>query len=254
MRSGVRRLSRLGSLWYGLGLPYAALRLVAATPALLLWSLLPIGLTLLLYVWVIAALQDWAMARILVIFTAWGWNPAGWIVWTVSIASHAVLILVGALTFAFTSTVVASPFNDILAERTEAVATPPMAPARNRGLRAQLRLVWIDLAKTVAATTAGFAAVLFAWVPVLNLLSIIAVCLLVCFQYTSYPQTRRHVRLARGFEFLVRHVWACVGFGGAITVLYSVPIVSSVALPLAVVGGTLLVARAQAGDILPGLR
>ena len=242
-----RPFSRRRSLWYGLTLPYAALRLVLATRTLLFWSILPIVLTLVLYVWVIGAVQDWAMAQIVSTLRAWGWDPGGWIVWTISLASQMVLILVGALTFAFTSTVVASPFNDVLAERTEAVAEPPLPPADSRGLRAQLRLVWIDLVKTVAATAAGLIALLFAWVPGLNLLSFLVVCLLVCFQYTSYPQTRRRERLGRGFAFLLRHVWACSGFGASVSLLYAIPVVSSFTLPLAVVGGTLLVARAQGG-------
>jgi uncharacterized protein involved in cysteine biosynthesis len=76
----------------------------------------------------------------------------------------------------------------------------------------------------------------------------------VCFQYTSYPQTRRQERLGHGVWFLLRHAWACSGFGATITLLYAVPFVSSLALPVAVVGGTLLVARAGAGATMPRLR
>jgi uncharacterized protein involved in cysteine biosynthesis len=246
---------RFRSLLYGLTLPYTAARLIVVTPALLFWSLLPIAITLALYVYVIGALQSWVLGLLRAYFAAWGWDPVGWTAWTVILMSRIVLILAGALTFAFASTVVASPFNDVLALRAEPLATPPLAPVEfGGGLAAQTRLIWIDLVKTVAATSAGFVAILFSWVPLLNVGAAIAVCMLVCFQYTSYPQTRRRERLGRGVWFLLRHAWACSGFGAAITLLYAIPFVSSLALPVAVVGGTLLVARAGAGATMPRLR
>lgn len=249
-----RFFRRTRSLWYGLTLPYIAGRLILATPVLLFWSLLPILLTLLLYVYLIGALQDWAMLQVTSHVVSWGWSPEGWSVWIASLVTRLVLILVGAITFTFASTMVASPFNDILAEKTEPHATPPLAPVTGGGLARQLRLIWIDLVKTVAATVAGGVAVLFSWIPVLNIAAFVAVFLLVCFQYTSYPQTRRRERLGAGMQFLFRHAWACAGFGAAITFLYAIPFVSSFALPLAVVGGTLLVARANAAADLPALK
>lgn len=235
-------------------LPYAAARLILVTPTLLFWSLVPVAITLALYVYVIAALQGWVLDQLHAYFDLWGWDPGGWIAWTVSFVSRVVLILAGALTFAFASTVVASPFNDVLAARAEPLAMPPLPPVEHRGIAAQAHLIWIDLVKTVAATVTGFVAILFSWVPVLNVGAAVAVCLLVCFQYTSYPQTRRQERLGRGLRFLLRHAWACTGFGATITLLYAIPFVSSLALPVAVVGGTLLVARASAGTAMPRLR
>ena len=249
-----RFFQRSRSLAYGLTLPYTALRLVLSSRTLLFWSALPLLLTLVLYVYVIAGAQSWAATQLHEQFVAWGWDARGWAFWVVSLVSGSLLILVGALTFTFVSTLMASPFNDLLAAKTEAVATPPLPPAPGGGLRTQLRLVWIDLMKTVAATLAGIVALLLSLVPVLNVVSATAVCLLVCFQYTSYPQTRRQEPLGHGLQFLIRHVWSCAGFGAAITLLYAIPFVSSVTLPLAVVGGTLLVARARAGPELPRLR
>jgi CysZ protein len=245
---------RSRSLWYGVTLPYVALRLILATPVLMFWSLLPIVLTLILYVYFIGALQDWALLQVTEHFQAWGWSREGWTVWVASLVTRLVLILVGAVTFTFTSTMVASPFNDVLAEKTESRATPPLAPVTGTGLAQQLRLIWIDLVKTIAATAAGVIAILFSWIPVVNVVAFVAVFLLVCFQYTSYPQTRRRERLGAGMHFLIRHAWSCAGFGAAITFLYAIPFVSSFALPLAVVGGTLLVARAGAGSDLPALK
>jgi uncharacterized protein involved in cysteine biosynthesis len=240
-------------LGYGFTLPYRALRLVLTAPALLFWSVLPVALTLALYVWGIAVLQAWVLDWLLSLLPSIGLEPGGWVARIAGLVTWVVLALVGALTFAFASTLVAAPFNDVLAARTERHAVPPLPPPP-AGAGGQLRLIWIDLGKAVAATVAGFAAMVLALVPVLNAIAVIAVCLLVCFQYTSYPQTRRHVRLAAGARFLLHHAWACTGFGAAVSGLFAIPFVSSFALPLAVVGGTLLVARAPGGDGLPALR
>jgi CysZ protein len=152
------------------------------------------------------------------------------------------------------STIVAAPLNDTLAARTERHAVPPLPPPPRDRPGGQLRLIWIDLVKTIAATVVGFAAMALALVPVVNAGCVVAVCLLVCFQYISYPQTRRHVGLVSGARFLVRHAWACTGFGAAVSALFAIPILQSLALPLAVVGGTLLVARAPGDAHLPPLR
>jgi uncharacterized protein involved in cysteine biosynthesis len=41
-----------------------------------------------------------------------------------------------------------------------------------------------------------------------------------------------------------RHPFACAGFGAVTLLLFSIPLLSVVALPLSVVGGTFLYARA----------
>lgn len=204
--------------------------------------------TLVLYYYGIAFLIERIQALLASWFVDWGLEPGGLLFWTLELMTRSVLLLAAAVTFAFTSSVVASPFNDRLALATERHVRPPLpAPARG-GPEAQLRVIAIDLLKATAAGTASLAALLVAWIPVVNVLSFTIAFLLVGFQYLSYPQTRREVGLLAGLEFLWRHAWACAGFGASVSVLFALPIVSSLALPLAVVGGTLLAARCPGGD------
>jgi CysZ protein len=161
------------------------------------------------------------------------------------------LLIAGAVTFSLVATIVASPFNDFLAEAAEPFAEPPLPAVVTRGWRHQLRLLRIDLLKSALAGLTTLLALLLAWVPGLNLLVFALAFLMVTFQFISYPQTRRGVTVRGGLAFLWRHAWACAGFGLVISALFSLPLIASLALPLAVVGGTLLVARATAE---PGLR
>jgi len=248
------RSSRFRSLTFGLSLPWRAAQLIVQRRELLVWSLLPILLTLVLYYYVIGALVDVAQGLLAAWFIDWGLDPGGWIYWAFELMARMVLLLAAAVTFAFTSSVVASPFNDKLGEKAEAYAAPPLSAVGATGWRQQLHLVAIDLGKAVAAGLVSLTALLVAWIPIVNLFSFALAFLLVSFQYLSYPQTRRGIGLRDGVHFLARHRWACIGFGATITLLFALPVVSSLVLPIAVVGGTLLAARCPGGDDLAQLR
>lgn len=243
--------SRIRSFYYGLLLPWRAFKLIVANPTLIFWSLLPIGLTTTLYVFAISRLQGMAKTFFKEALTQWGWNPEGAIAWIATLVFSLLLIIVSALTFTFLSSMIAAPFNDFLAEKTEGYVQPALSPVPESSWKHKMHLIGIDLLKTFAATGASVFALLFSWIPVVNLLSAGAAFLLITFQYTSYPQTRRGISLGQGVTFLWKHIFACLGFGATLALLYSIPFVSCVTLPLAVVGGTLLVSRTQDGETFP---
>ena len=211
-------------------------------------------LTLALYYFVIGPLLAFAQRALAAGFGLLGAEPGSIAFWMLEAMSDAVLLLVAALGFAFTSSVIASPFNDRLAARAEPHATPPLPMVPPATGARQLELVLLDLAKSLATAVAAVVALLVAWIPIVNLLSFAAAFQLVAFQYLSYPQTRRGIGLGAGALFLWRHPWACAGFGLAIAVLFALPVVSSLALPMAVVGGTLLAARGPGDARTAGLR
>lgn len=237
---------RLHSFWFGLTLPIRAFRFIFSHPVLVFWSVLPIGLTLLLSGFLIKSLQEWAQQRLLILLTGWGLSPEGWLAWIALAFSQILLFLVAALSFSFVAGIAAAPFNDFLAENTERWASPKLSPVPQS--RGWLRLVGLDVVKTIIATAAMIVAFALSFVPVIGFVAVGAIFLLMTFQYISYPQTRRGHGLGEGFRFIARHLFACLGFGLGFTFLFSIPLVSSLALPLAVVGGTLLVARAPGGS------
>ncbi len=225
---------------FGLKLPLVAGRLILRHRSLFFLSLLPLLLTTFLYVYVLAGAQSWASQEIRTMLAAWGWNHEGWISWFIRILSEIVILTAGILTFTFTSTILATPFNDFLAERSERYATPPLPPALASGWRAMIRNILIDLIKTLATAIVAIFAFALSWIPVLNVLALILSLLLISFQYLSYPQTRRGIGMIVGSRFLFQHFWACLGFGAAISFIYLIPFISILGLPIAVVGGTLL--------------
>jgi uncharacterized protein involved in cysteine biosynthesis len=238
----------------GATLPLRSVQLILRQRSLAAWSLVPIAITLILYVFLVRYLQGEAFRVVGDYLAARGWHPEGWLTWVIRALSFLVIFIVSALTFSFVATVAASPFNDFLAERTEAFARPALAPVGAQPLTLKIRLVAIDVAKSVAAAVAGIAAILMSWIPLVNLAAFAVSFLLVTFQFISYPQTRRGQGLGEGIGFLWRHLYACLGFGAVTSFFLAIPILSCLATPVAVVGGTLLVARAPGDKELLALK
>jgi CysZ protein len=236
------------SLIFGATLPIRAFRLIVAHPVLIAWSLLPVALTCTLYYYLLHSINVEVESFIMAHVSTGSW-------FLVLIAKLLILI-VAALTFSFLASLVATPFNDFLAESAENWAQegdtpllpkPALPPA---GLfagywRNKIRLVGIDFLKTISSLTMGIIALFCSWIPVLNVVALAMSFLILAFQFISYPQTRRGQTIGYALNFLSRHFFSCFGFGAAILFLFSIPFLSIFSLPLAVVGGTLLVGRAN---------
>jgi len=242
------------SLLFGLTLPYRALKLIFTNKSLLFWSVLPLALTFILFIYGISQLQDLAISLLQEYVARLGFDPASLPGRFFMLSGKIILWMVAALTFIFTSSIVASPFNDILAERAERVTEIPLPTVTKKTLKAHVKLIGIDLFKTATAFIAAVFAIVFCWVPIVNIFAFILFFLLVTFQYISYPQTRRSIGIRQGAKFLWHHIYACTGYGAIFSFLFAVPFLSSFVLPLAVVGGTLLAARAPGSSQLSPLK
>ncbi len=233
------------SFIFGASLPFQAIRLIFKTPVLLFWSAFPVGITLTLYVFLLRRLEVLAKENVSQRLSQWGLELQGTWAQIALLLTAILVLLVGALTFSFAAGIIASPFNDILAKKTEPRSSPPLLSPPELSFAGNIRIVLIDLAKTIAASLMGIFALLVSWVPILNVVSFAIAFCLVSFQYLSYPQTRRGEGLLRGLSFILAHPLSCLGFGAVMTFFFAIPFVSSLAMPLGVVGGTLLYARAQ---------
>ncbi len=235
----------LTSFFYGVTLPVRALRLILRTPRLLLWSIIPMLTTFALYLWGISHAIGWSQATVLRVFASRGWSVSGWGAWLTTSLLEAALIVAGLVTFSFVTNLVAIPINDFLAEATEPYTDPRLEPVPSPSFRWRLRLLSIDLTKTVLAALTSLVALLVSWIPVVNLVAFCTALLLVTFQFVSYPQTRRGEDSWAGLRFLTRNLPLCLGFGLALFALLAIPFLSFLFLPIGVVGGTLLYARAR---------
>lgn len=228
------------SLIFGLSLPFRAAALIATQPMLLLASLVPLFLSIGLDAWIIhraqAMLAGWIHSHL-----------SGTYEWVANIFAWLAVFIAGIVAFSFIAGIAALPFNDWLAELTESRAEPPLVSTGRISLTGKARHLAIDLAKTVCAMTMSLLALFVTWIPGLNLAGLILTFLLIAFQFLSFPQTRRDEGVAAGVHFIFNHFWSCLGFGMSFAFLFALPLISSFALPLAVVGGTMLYARERGG-------
>lgn len=239
------------SFFYGFTLPLRSLRLILSKRVLLIWSLVPIALTLALSIWGVT----WMKAKLVVIGMGWlesfGFAPESLTVRAAMFLLQVVLFVLAAVSFSLIAGVLASPVNDFLAESTEehCETSLPTLPSESRTLRWRLRAVWIDVVKTCFIAGIQIFLILIGvlafWVPGLNMIPFLAAFWLLTYQFVGYPQTRRGQGFIASLPFLYRHFSACLGFGMVNGILFAVPLLSAFVLPLAVVGGTLLFARAQ---------
>ena len=240
-------LSRFHSFWFGLTLPFQSLILILRHPSLLYWSAFPIALTFSFYWIVISRLHTFAVQKIDTSLIQLGISSYPVLVQASHFLIGVLLFALGVWTFSIAASLIACPFNDFLAEEAEKYCHPRLTPVKATPLRVRLRLIKIDFGKSLFAVGIGLILLMLSWIPVLNVLTFAFSFLMISFQFISYPQTRRSQGYGAGLAFLARHLYACLGFGFILTLVFAIPFFSCFCLPLAVVGGTLLVARAP-GD------
>lgn len=243
---------RLASLVWGAALPYRAARTIAGNPRLAAWSIAPALLTLTAFWFGFTQLFPWLRTAFARQAHAWGFGSG--ITSVIVLVAEAVLLVLAILSFSGVAVLIASPFNDFLAEAAEKHGAPPLPPAPRGGVRLFFRILRIDLGKAIASLAFAVLALAFSWVPILDFLAVGLGALLLTYQYISYPQTRRGLGLRDSLVFIRRHLFASFGFGFALLALFAIPLLGALALPVAVVGGTLLVARAPGNSTYPPLR
>ncbi|NDC36714.1 MAG: hypothetical protein EBZ48_01535 [Proteobacteria bacterium] len=244
----------ISDLISGLLIPLRAIRLIADTPKLLLWCCLPFVISVTVYylLWgtLLAPLRD----SIGMAFEGWLTRVLGQsqfatlgsiAQWLVNAVVTLLLFVTMIFSFAWVSNLAALPVNDFVAQATEQALTPPLPRPQSGGFRHETRLLLIDLKKSLISLLGLVVCLVVGWVPIVNLLAIVTAWLLLTYQFISYPQTRRAVGARQGFIALLKNFPISLGFGIAISVGFSIPLLSVFMPPIGVVGGTILFAKLQ---------
>lgn len=162
-----------------------------------------------------------------------------------------VLFAAGAVVAWAASTLLATPFYDVLAERVEAELLDQEPP------RLTLEVALGDAARSIAHTLLGgalFAVAstmigLLAMVPVVDMLvpfaELALTALFVARELLDFPLSRRRLSFQAKLVFLWAHLGPFAGLGAIATALLWVPLLNLVVMPAAVVAATLLVVRLE---------
>ena len=224
-------------------LPKAGLRGFVAIPLLINTVLFGVGIW-----WSAGQFErfDQYVQGLLPTWLAW----LHWLLWPLFILTALVVLV---YTFTVVANLIAAPFNGLLAERVERLATPG-AP------RPATPLNWKDLALSPLTEVRkllyfiGWAIplLLLSFVPVVNAIAPLLWALfsawMLALEYADYPLGNRGLNFREQRRFLRRHWPLTLGFGGMTLLLTLIPILNFLVMPAAVIGATLMWVR-EAPDV-----
>ena len=231
----------------GFSYPFRAGKFIKHHPSLLKYIILPF----LINVVVFSGAVYWGLTffnSIVVHYIpqgeAWYWALLSYFLWLVAILVTMVLVF---FSFTVVGAIIASPFNDILSEKTEELLTDIShdAPFAFRVfLRDALQIV-VDGCKKIII----FVLLMLFLLP-LNLipggtlpysaLSILLTVFFLVVEYTGYVFTRKHLTFLDQRRFIFSYKFMMLGFGTGIMGVLAIPFLQFFCIPLGVVGATQL--------------
>lgn len=237
----------VGEYLAGLADPWRGFFFLLARPRLWFFAAIPFVLTLVLYAGLMYLGWRW--------ISGWidGLLPAEGSVWRVVGVLLAILywilgLILSALAFMPAAVIVASPFNDLLSEKTEylsGVARVDEPFSVRRFLLAASRGVASDLARALKVGVLLFLAFFLNFIPgagppIAAAVSAFTSISYLAVEYTSYSMDRRLFTWREKQDYLSRHRARTLGFGTMAFAIMLIPVVNAAFIPVSAVAGTLL--------------
>lgn len=242
------RENPLGRFSRGFFSPFRSLSLLRRRPRLLIYVLLPFLINLTVFTGAVYLGLDFFGSTVVEHLPqgdAWYWSVLYWFLWVIAVLLTAVLVF---FSFTVVGNLIASPFNDLLSERTEQILT---GEETNEAF--SLRRFLGDVGKTVLMELKKmwvFVAVMLLILP-LNLLpgfgsalyTVLAVSLtlfFLCVEYLSFIMVRKRQFFNEQRRFIFARKILMLGFGCGVMALLAIPFLQFLCIPLAVIAATRL--------------
>lgn len=167
-------------------------------------------------------------------------NYFRWILWPLIALTLCVVVY---YTFSLFANILAAPFNGFLAEAVEKIETGRV-PQSGRSIQQEMVVSVIqEIRKTGYFVACAIPILLLGFVPVVN----IALPIIWFFysawvaylQYMDYPMSNNGIVFSEQRSRLRNQPLDAFGFGGLATLLFIIPIINLIAMPVAVIGATL---------------
>jgi len=176
---------------------------------------------------------------------AWYWSALYWFLWTIAVLLTAVLVF---FSFTVVGNLLASPFNDLLSERTEEVFSGKITDEHfslGRFFREAWQTILLEVKKIWV-----FVVIMVLIVP-LNLLpgignslySLLAISLtlfFLCFEYLGFVMVRKHQFFREQKKYIFARKFLMLGFSCGVLAILAIPFMQLLCIPLAVMGMTRL--------------
>jgi len=224
--------------------PFRAGRLLLKTPRLWHYVIIPFAINLLVFslaVWLGLDYFNTRVEQLIPTGDAWYWLIAYYLLWVVAALLTAVLVF---FSFTVVGNLIASPFNELLSEKVEALLS-----GRASSVRFSLAEAWRifrDEARKMALFVLAMGLLfLLNFIPGFGTLiySVLSFALTVFFlfiEYTGYVFGRKGMGFSDQRRFLRGRRFLGFGFGVGVLILLAIPFLQFFTIPFGVVGATLL--------------
>lgn len=226
--------------------PFRSVRVLRDNPRLLQYVVIPFLINLVVFSGAVYLGLDFfgnTVVEYLPQGEAWYWSVLYWFFWVVAVLLTAVLVF---FSFTVVGNLLASPFNDLLSERTEEVLGGKVNE-ESFSLGRFIRDAWQTI--LLEARKMWVFVVIMVLILPLNLLpgvgnslyTVLAVSLtlfFLCFEYLGFVMVRKHQFFREQKNFILARKFLMLGFSCGVMVLLAIPFFQLLCIPLAVVGAT----------------
>lgn len=240
--------SPVGHFSRGFFSPFRSVKLLRQHPRLILYILIPFLINIAVFTGAVYLGLDFFGSTVVEYIPqgeAWYWSILYWFLWVVAVLLTCVLVF---FSFTVVGNLVASPFNDLLSERTEQILS-----GHGNDEKFSLRRFLSDAWKTLlleARKMWVFVVVMLLILP-LNLLpgigsaiyTVLAVSLtlfFLCVEYLGFTMVRKHLFFSEQRRFIFARKFLMLGFGCGVMAMLAIPFFQFFCIPLAVIGATRL--------------
>ena len=219
---------------------------ILSTPGLRRYVVIPLSINTLLF----SLLIYWLSSFVSSALDSLIGNLPEWLsflYWIVMPAFVFILLFSSAYVFNIIANLIASPFNGILAEKVEALATGKTLEI-DSGIKQLLEIVPHSLARELAKLRyylpRVLALALLTVTPVLGIIAPLAWFVwgawMMAIQYVDYPMDNHQTHFSELKETVAQQRLTSLGFGSSVVIALSIPILNFIVMPAAVAGATLM--------------
>ena len=234
----------VGGFSRGFSYPFRAGHFLIRHPRLYLYVLIPFLINLIVFslaVWLGLDFFNSTVESMIPVGDAWYWSILYYFLWLVAVLATALMVF---FLFAIVGNLIASPFNDILSEKTELILT---GQSRDEPfvlrvfLRESLHTLLDELLKISAFIAGMLVLLLLLLLPAIgpifySILSVLWTALFLVVEYTGYVFTRHQLLFKDQRQFIRQRKLASVGFGTGSLCLLAIPFLQFFTIPLGVIG------------------
>ncbi len=226
--------------------PFRSVRILRSHPRLIQYILIPFLINVLVFSGAVYLGLEFFGSTVVEYIPqgeAWYWSILYWFLWVVAVLLTAILVF---FSFTVVGNLIASPFNDLLSERTEETLTGAINDEPflfRQFLRDAWRTILLEAKKMWIFVVIMVLILPLNLIPGLgnSLYTVLAISLtlfFLCIEYLGFVMVRKRQFFKEQKSYIFARKFLMLGFGCGVLATLSVPFFQFFCIPLAVIGAT----------------